>query len=49
MWTLVKLKDDNNWLLIKDEDEYHLYDDINEFNTSIKTDRTMDEITNTAV
>ena len=21
MWTLVKLKDDNNWLLIKDEDE----------------------------
>ena len=46
MWTLVKLKDDNNWLLIKDEDEYHLYDDINEFNTSIKTDRTMDEITN---
>ena len=45
MWTLVKLKDgDNNWLLIKDEDEYHLYDDINEFNTSIKTNRTMDEI-----
>lgn len=44
MWTLVKLKDDNNWLLIKDEDEYHLYDNINEFNTSIKTGRTMDEI-----
>lgn len=46
MWTLVKLRDDNNWLLIKDEDEYHLYDDINEFNTSIKTNRTMEEITN---
>ena len=46
MWTLVKLKDgNNNWLLIKDEDEYYLYDDINEFNTSIKTNRTMDEIT----
>ena len=44
IWTLVKLKDDNNWLLIKDEDEYHLYDNINEFNTSIKTGRTMDEI-----
>ena len=46
MWALVKLKDDNNWLLIKDKDEHHLYDDINEFNTSIKTNRTMDEIAN---
>lgn len=45
MWTLVKLKkDDTSWLLIKDKDEYHLYDDINEFNTSIKTNRTMGEI-----
>lgn len=45
MWTLVKLKkDDTSWLLIKDKDEYNLYDDINEFNTSIKTNRTMDEI-----
>ena len=45
MWTLVKLKnDDKSWLLIKDKDNYHLYDDINEFNTSIKTNRTMDEI-----
>ena len=45
MWTLVKLKnDDTSWLLIKDKDEYNLYDDINEFNTSIKTERTMDEI-----
>ncbi len=45
IWTLVKLKNnDTSWLLIKDKDEYHLYDDINEFNTSIKTERTMDEI-----
>ena len=45
MWTLVKLKkDDTSWSLIKDKDEYNLYDDINEFNTSIKTERTMDEI-----
>lgn len=44
-WTLVKLKnDDTSWLLIKDKDEYHLYDNINEFNTSIKTNRTMNEI-----
>ena len=45
IWTLVKLKNnDTSWLLIKDKDEYHLYDDINEFNISIKTNRTMDEI-----
>lgn len=45
IWTLVKLKNnDTSWLLIKDKDEYHLYDNINEFNTSIKTERTMDEI-----
>ncbi len=45
IWTLVKLKNnDTSWLLIKDKDEYHLYDNINEFNTSIKTNRTMDEI-----
>ena len=46
MWTLVKLKDDISWLLIKDQDEIHLFDDINEFNTSIKTGRTMNEIAN---
>ena len=45
MWTLVKLKnDDTSWLLIKDKDKYNLYDNINEFNASIKTGRTMDEI-----
>ena len=43
LWTLV-LMSDNNWLLIKDQDEYHLYDDILEFNTSIKSGKTMEEI-----
>ena len=42
-WTLV-LMDEDNWLLIKDEDEFHLYNDILEFNTSVKTGRTMAEI-----
>ena len=36
--------DEDNWLLIKDEDEFHLYNDILEFNTSVKTGRTMAEI-----
>ena len=43
LWTLV-LMDEDNWLLIKDEDEFHLYNDILEFNTSVKTGRTMAEI-----
>lgn len=43
LWTLV-LMNGNNWLLIKDKDEYHLYDDILEFDTSIKTGKTMAEI-----
>lgn len=42
-WTLV-LMDEDNWLLTKDEDEFHLYNDILEFNTSVKTGRTMAEI-----
>lgn len=44
-WTLVKFKDDN-WLLIKEKDGIKLYNDILEFKTSIKTNRTMDEINN---
>ena len=44
LWTLV-LMDEDNWLLIKDKDEFHLYDNILEFNTSVKTGRTMAEIT----
>lgn len=43
LWTLVLMSEDN-WLLIKDEDEYYLYDDILEFDTSVKTGKTMDEI-----
>ena len=43
LWTLVLMSDDN-WLLIKDKDEFNLYDDILEFNTSVKTGRTMEEI-----
>ena len=43
LWTLV-LMDEDNWLLIKDKDEFHLYNDILEFNTSVKTGRTMAEI-----
>ena len=43
LWTLV-LMDEDNWLLIKDKDEFHLYDNILEFNTSVKTGRTMAEI-----
>ena len=42
-WTLVHFKA-NNWLLIKESDNVKIYDDINRFNTSIKTGRTMEEI-----
>ncbi len=42
-WSLVKFKDDN-WLLIKDKDGYMNKDDINNYKTSIKTGRTMNEI-----
>lgn len=42
-WTLVKFKD-NNWLLIKEKDEFVGKVDISEYNTSIKTNRTMGEI-----
>ena len=43
-WTLIPFKKDN-WLLIKEKDEYVLSDDINNYTTSIKTGRTMEEIT----
>lgn len=42
-WTLVHFKEDN-WLLIKEKDNIHLFDDIKEFSTSIRTKRTMQEI-----
>ena len=44
-WTLIKFKEDN-WLLIKEKDNIKLFDNINEFNTSIKSGKTMDEISN---
>ncbi len=44
-YTLVKFKDDN-WLLIKEKDEFVSNVKITKFKTSIKTDRTMDEISN---
>ena len=44
-WTLIKYKEDN-WLLIKEKDNVFLYSDIKEYTTSIKTGRTMEEITN---
>lgn len=44
-WTLVRYKG-NNWLLIKESDNICLFEDINVFNTSIKTGRTMEEIEN---
>ncbi len=44
-WTLVPFKEDN-WLLIKEQDEYVNHYDITKFVTSIKTGRTVEEITN---
>ena len=42
-WALVHFKEDN-WLLIKEEDEFVNFFDITTFKTSIKTGRTMEEI-----
>lgn len=44
-WTLVPFKE-NNWLLIKEHDKIKGYQDIKKYNTSIKTGRTMLEISN---
>lgn len=50
-WTLVKIKNkeeketQSNWLLLKEKDEFTLIDNgITSYNTSIRTDRTMEEI-----
>ncbi len=43
-WTLVKLDDDDNWLLIKEKDNFDEYKDIKKLKTSIKSGRTMEEI-----
>ena len=45
MWSLVHFKEDN-WLMIKDKDEYYEYNDISKINTSIKSNRTMEDIEN---
>ena len=42
-WSLIYFKE-NNWLLIKEKDSINLYSDINQFNTSVKTGRTFDQI-----
>jgi len=44
-WSLSKLENDN-WLLIKEKDNLKTFNNINEFNTSIKTGRTMEQIAN---
>lgn len=43
VWTLVYFKEDN-WLLIKEDDEYLEYMNINVLDTSIRSGRTMEEI-----
>lgn len=42
-WTLVHFKEDN-WLLIKEKDEYLNFDNINNYHTSCRSGRTMEEI-----
>ncbi len=42
-WSLIHM-DKNNWLIIKEKDEFVNKINIKDFNTSIKTGRTMDEI-----
>lgn len=44
-WSLIKFKE-NNWLLIKEKDEFVNFTNINNYTTSIKTGRTMEEIEN---
>jgi len=43
LWTLIHFKE-QNWLLIKEKDEYKEYNDINNIKTSIRSKRTMEEI-----
>lgn len=42
-WTLIYFKEDN-WLLVKEDDEFYEFSDIKNITTSIKTGRTMKEI-----
>jgi len=45
IWSLIRFKEEN-WLMIKENDEYYEYNDISKINTSIKSNRTMEEIEN---
>lgn len=45
MWTLTHFNN-TNWLLIKDKDYFKNYIDVKKYKRSIKTNRTMQEITN---
>ncbi len=48
-WALIRMKTDENWLLLKEKDEYVKDNSgITAFNTSIRTGRTMEEIENGA-
>lgn len=42
-WSLIRFKEDN-WLLIKEDDEYQEFNDIYSIKTSVRTGRTMEEI-----
>jgi len=45
LWSLILFKKEENlWILIKDEDEYYEFKDIKKITTSIKTGRTFKEI-----
>lgn len=43
-WTLVKFGDEDNWLMIKEKDEFARSMDISKYKRSIKTSRTKEEI-----
>lgn len=42
-WTLIHFKEEH-WLLIKEQDNYPVFQDIGDYHTSVKTGRTMKEI-----
>ena len=47
-WTLINIKDEN-WLLIKENDEFSNFLDITKIDKSVKTNRTMEEIANNVI
>lgn len=44
-WSLIRFKEEH-WILVKEKDHYQGFQNINEYQTSIKTGRTMTEIEN---